>query len=237
LKYLALIDPRLPEDASQSLEKLDILPLRVPICETVDAPISGHPDIQFFYCTGTCFAQPETPSYFIRELEKYTEVRPGHSVPVHPYPDDISYNIALAGKHAFHRADSTDPAVSAYLRDKKIEQINVPQGYSKCSVMVVDDRSIVTSDRKIHEAALECGKDSLLVTAGHIKLPGYSYGFIGGISGSTDEHVLLTGTINRHPDRERIEKFIESKGKETVYLSEEEAVDGGSILIIPLKNI
>jgi len=234
MKHAALIDPGLSEDVYRCLGEYNFDVVKVPLCDRVDSPISGHPDIQFFLAKGICFAQPQTPAYFLKKIEKYFDIRVCSSFLEKKYPNDISYNIAFTGKYAFHKTEFTDQAILKYFDEHNITVIDVPQGYSKCSTLIVDEQSIITSDRKIHEQAQKHGLSSLKIKHGHIKLPGYSYGFIGGISGTTDEHVFLTGNIDRHPDRDRISDFIKSRGKELVFLSNDEAVDGGSILLSPI---
>ena len=119
----------------------------------------------------------------------------------------------------------------AHLENRGITFTFTKQGYSKCSTLIVDERSIITSDRSIHESCTNAGMDSLLISAGHVDLPGYSYGFIGGASGRFMDMVLLTGNMDSHPDREKIYGFIEERGLKVKLLSEEKAVDIGSILI------
>jgi len=98
--------------------------------------------------------------------------------------------------------------------------------------MIVDDCSIVTSDRSINTAAKNAGLDTLLIAPGHIDLPGYSCGFIGGASGRFLDIIYLTGSIKDHPDRERITDFIDSKGLHMKILSDQTIFDAGSIFFI-----
>ena len=74
---------------------------------------------------------------------------------------------------------------------------------------------------------------SLLISAGHIDLPGYKYGFIGGATGRFMDMVLFTGNIDGHPDRNRIHEFIKSRGLKAKILSNHRLLDTGSILVIP----
>ncbi len=231
MNYFALIDPRLPFKALSGLKKLDIEPVAVPITGLVDEPVSGHPDIQLFLHNGIAFVHPDIDASFVKKLDAFCEVRHGAARLSRRHPGDIAYNIAVAGDTAFHRLRATDSEVSSYLSKKNIRLIDVKQGYTKCSTLIADDRSIITADRSIHNAAIDDGLDSLLITPGHINLPGYKYGFIGGISGRIENTVLLTGNIDHHPDREEIYNFIESKGLSIKLLSDEEAIDTGSILV------
>lgn len=230
MNYFALIDPRLPDKAIKGLKKLDIEPVKVPLTALVDEPVSGHPDIQLFLHNNVAFVHPDIGITFIKKLDAFCEVRPGITSLSRKHPGDVAYNIAVAGSAAFHKIKATDSMVSSYLEKNSIRLIDVKQGYTKCSTLIADSRSIVTADISIHKAATDNGLDSLLIKPGHINLPGYKYGFIGGISGKMESYLLLTGNIDHHPDRDEIYSFIESRGLSVILLSDEPAVDTGSIL-------
>jgi len=70
----------------------------------------------------------------------------------------------------------------------------------------------------------------LRVRPGHIALPGYPHGFIGGAGGRIGGTVYFTGSLANHPDRDAIERFIAARGLTTAYLGSGISVDIGSIL-------
>ena len=98
--------------------------------------------------------------------------------------------------------------------------------------MIVDSSSIITSDRSINEAAKSVGIDTLLISNNFIDLPGYNHGFIGGASGSYDDTIYITGRIDHHPDRNKIESFIESKNMKLKVLSGKRIIDAGSLFFL-----
>lgn len=98
--------------------------------------------------------------------------------------------------------------------------IDVRQGYAKCSIVVVDEDSIITYDQGI---AAQCRRLSetdsdyadlsvLLVNPGNVTLQGYSTGFIGGTSGRVGNHTIFNGDLMAHPQGNLIKEFIESRG-------------------------
>jgi hypothetical protein len=76
------------------------------------------------------------------------------------------------------------------------------------------------------------GVNVLLIEPGHISLPPYEYGFIGGASGVCGDKVYFLGNIKLHPDGERMEKFIRDAGLIPVNLSDEPLVDLGGLMFI-----
>ena len=94
---------------------------------------------------------------------------------------------------------------------------------------------VITQDKTIYEALQKDGIPSLLITAGHIALPGYDTGFIGGASlalaGNT---TAFFGKIEDHPDYERIRAFAEGLGATLLSLSNEVLTDcGGGFCLYP----
>jgi len=231
MKYFALVDPFLKPEAVKSLKHLDIEPLTVPRTQLVDKPISGHPDIQVFLHRSTAFVHPDIDKNFLNRLGNYCDIKIGITRLSDKYPGDIAYNIAATEKSAFHKKDSADLIIKDYLEKNDISIIEVKQGYSKCSTLIINEKSIITSDNSINNEALKNGFDSLLISPGYIALPGYKYGFIGGASGKFNNSIILTGRIDHHPDRDKIYSFIETAGCNVKLLTDEPALDTGSLLI------
>ncbi len=144
------------------------------------------------------------------------------------YPENIRYNAACTGKYFIHNIKYTDPDLLQAA--DKVEKINVPQGYTKCNTLIVDEDSIITSDIGIYNSC--CGKlDVLLIKAGHIKLKNFPYGFIGGASGRIGNTIIFNGNLEPHPDFERITEFIKERGLEIKYFREYPLEDIGSIIL------
>ena len=61
------------------------------------------------------------------------------------------------------------------------EKINVSQGYSKCSLCIVNENSVITEDDGIAEVLKRHNMDVLKISAGDVLLSGLDYGFLGGL--------------------------------------------------------
>ena len=111
--------------------------------------------------------------------------------------------------------------------------ISCKQGYARCCTCVVDEGAIITSDRGIAAAARKKGIEVLEISAGHIALEGFPYGFIGGASFKLEKNILaFTGTLDRHPDREAIGQFLFLRKVHPVYITQEPVFDIGSAIPI-----
>lgn len=146
------------------------------------------------------------------------------------YPKDCIYNAACTGRFFIHKLDITDKVLLKAAEEMGMILVDVPQGYSKCSVVVVDETGIITSDMGIVKKCEGAGVDVLTVEAGHIALPGFKYGFIGGASGRIEDRIYFEGDLSSHPDFERIMDFIDSRGLKAVYNKEMPLTDIGSIV-------
>ena len=230
MSNFAIIDYRTSKNIIKGLKNNFIEPIKISPCPHVASAISGHPDIQIFIFKKKVFCHPDIDINFLKKIEKHLEIIMCPSVLSKEYPNDIPYNIAFTGHSAFHKTACTDPVIKNFLLSQNINLINVNQGYSKCSTLIIDRNSIITSDINIHQAAVSNDINSLLIQTGHISLPGYDYGFIGGAAGRVNDTVFFTGKITEHPSFQIIKTFISNAGKELNILSKEPIIDIGSIL-------
>ena len=142
---------------------------------TVQAPLSCHPDMVFCRLGGDTV---------------YT----GDPTMLGPdYPQDIIYNACSTGKYFIHNLKYTAPELLEAAERLDLRKVNVSQGYAKCSTCVVSEDAIITYDRGIARATRAAGLDVLTIEPGHVELPGYDTGFIGGASGLVRDLRNATG--------------------------------------------
>lgn len=143
------------------------------------------------------------------------------------YPGNIIYNAACTGKFFIHNFKYTDPLLKKAA--ESMELIHVPQGYTKCNTVIVNETAIITSDQGIAKAC-EKKMDVLVIETGHVLLPGFPYGFLGGASGKIDETVFFHGDLSSHPDYKKIATFIHNRDLNIYFSKEYPLTDIGSIL-------
>ena len=165
------------------------------------------------------------------------------------YPHDVPYNVCIMGKKAVHNFKYTDPIVKQKLVKEGYTFINVNQGYSNCSIVPIDDNSCITSDIGIAKTLTDNGIDTLFVYEPDIKLLRrtnnketnqnrmfweYSdmQGFIGGAMACIGDEIIVFGDINKLLNKDKIVKFIESKGKRIKSFEGLDIIDYGSIITI-----
>ncbi|MDP4108784.1 MAG: hypothetical protein Q8878_02035 [Bacillota bacterium] len=147
------------------------------------------------------------------------------------YPRNILLNGLNIGNLFFHNLKNTDKTLISEYENKGYKLVNVKQGYSKCSVAVIDESSAITSDCGMAEAMTAAGIEVLLIRPGYIVLEENHYGFIGGSTVKlSGKRLAFTGSLELHPDKNRILRFLENKKTEPVFLTDGPLTDVGSIL-------
>lgn len=147
------------------------------------------------------------------------------------YPDYLGYNGIFLDRYFIHNLKYTSPVLLDEAERMGLELINVNQGYTKCSCVVVDGRSIITADEGIVKKLYGYDVDVLKIEAGHVRLDGFDYGFIGGASGKVGNCIVFNGDLSTHPDHEIIREFILSKGLEIIDFKGLELYDIGTIFV------
>ncbi|WP_027702691.1 DUF6873 family GME fold protein [Metaclostridioides mangenotii] len=237
---LALVDKRLSKSMEEDLERSNIELIKTIECDGVYESINCHPDICICNLgNGDIVVEPSMYNRYKSLLKKYNfNAIKGQTELKSKYPHDIAYNVAIVGEYAIHNFKYTDKKILEFIDCKGLKKINVEQGYSKCSICVVDDRSVITSDKGIFNKLDETEIDCLLVESGHIELFDMNYGFIGGCTGLISNNKLaFFGDVRKHPNYNDIKLFLDGKDKEIFILGEERLLDLGSLVPLMIKQV
>lgn len=221
-----------PQDIITSLALRGMRTVALPAFSALSCPVSSHADM-LLLDAGDCLFTYEGYTFAEKDalFGKFSKTVRLPDPTSSEYPHDVSLNIAVVGNNVFANTKSASLVALEHLTSLGKTIIHVNQGYAHCSVCVVNDNALITADRGIADAAQKNGLDVLLIESGHVTLPPYSYGFIGGASGSDEENVYFCGSLSYHPNGEEIKKFCISHGKTPVELSDSPLCDVGGILI------
>ena len=156
------------------------------------------------------------------------------------YPDTAKYNVCIVDKNAIHNFKITDKVIVEVLKMKKYNLINVKQGYSRCSILPLNDSSVVTSDKGIYDILVKHNFDVLYTDPNDldIKLLGdnnsYSSmsGFIGGCSCILNDTVIFFGDLDRLKCKDKLVNFITSKGFKVKDFKDMDIIDYGSCIFL-----
>lgn len=148
-----------------------------------------------------------------------------------PYATECMLNCVVLGKKLIYNPQTVCRDVLTIADENGYKLIPVNQGYTKCSICIVNDNALITDDESINNACKLNGIDSVLISKGSVKLEGFNYGFIGGCTGLIDKNKLLfNGDINYHTDCNRIIDFLAKYDVAPMIIENEPLTDIGSII-------
>lgn len=237
MEYI-LIDPRMRNVEKNTLKYLGYELVPIQRSNNVYPEISSHVDIFTTKIGDTLVvekSQFEDLTFMLKKSE-YNIVRGKEQIEMH-YPDDIKYNVAIIGNYAVHNFKYTDKKVLKLLQEGGYELIDVEQGYTNCSIAVIDDTSVITTDKKIAERLRANNLSVLLLDyTPDIKLLDehgrYSsmQGFIGGAIGKVDNNIIIFGDLEKIDKDGQIRKFITDRHLTIVEFNGLDVIDYGGIL-------
>ena len=233
---IILIDERISQKCEMSLARLGYNVYKLPPDPDLGEAVSSHPDTLMFASKGEIMTTADycdCAAYIFSDLR---EICPNVRVSFTSdrrsakYPLDCSLNALLIGNKLFCKIDSASPALLDLAKEKGFDVIHTNQGYPACCVLAFGN-SAITADDGMANTLTNHGINVLKIKQGHIALPPYEYGFIGGASFVDRDKVYFFGNINDHPDGEKICDFIRMAGYLPVSLSDEPLTDLGGAVI------
>lgn len=221
---------------TDKLRELCIKTVEVKENARLAAPVRSHADMNICpMLNGDVFILKQQRELYDSLVRAGINVLPAFSEPGENYPDDVLLNCLLLGGRLYCNLTAVDKNLKDYCALNGVELAGVRQGYVRCSVCVVDEKSVITADRGLCGAFEENDIDVLRISGGNIRLDGYDTGFIGGCAAKlSDNEILFTGKLSGHPDNLRIRSFIESRNIKIIECDNDELVDIGGIAVFDL---
>ena len=233
----AIVNCKFPDEAVKLLNDYGFDTVSMPEAEYLAEPMSTHPDMLIFIGFGSIVCHEY---YYKCNKSLIDSIAHNSSLELivscdeisSSYPLDARFNACVVGNSLLCNTKNVSKHILGAATKHGANIIHVNQGYAKCSTLVVDDESIITSDIGIHNAVQGSSINSLLISVGNVALDPYEYGFIGGASGTSHDTIYFCGNLDLHPDYKKIISFISERGKKCVFLPFKKLTDMGSILFI-----
>lgn len=221
---------KLDDNAKNSLSEMGFDVIDFNKNRSVDYRVAHHADLSFFDCgDGTVFVAKEMAEYksIIENLGYHVKIIDRQLGRF--YPNDVLLNCVSLGDILVCNVNTVYKGILEHFSSRKI--INVKQGYTKCSVIPINNRAIITDDESIAVKCEKCNIDVLYVHKGSVLLDGFDYGFIGGASGKVkNDTVVFNGDIATHSDCATLLSFFSKHNIKVVSLSNGKLKDIGSII-------
>lgn len=216
------------------LNKMGIKTLTTKKSLKLDKEIAFHTDTQLIYCgKKTAIVSPNQPLLIERMKELGCRVEVAENEPFSPYPHDIPLNFTIIHDTVIGKFDSADEKLLEFIESNNLKCINTKQGYSKCSICIVNENAIITEDNGITTLLKNSQFDILKIEPNFISLLDTHYGFLGGASGKLSrDTIFFNGNIEEHPSYKDIKSFLDFHNVKPVYDKSYKLTDIGSIIPI-----
>lgn len=232
-----IIDNRLRKIEKNKLSELGYELIEILKNNNIYEEISSHVDI--FACLVNNKIIVEKNCYkYLKERVSCINIIEGNSVIGAKYPEDIRYNVCIIGKKAIHNFNFTDEKLKDELIKDGYELINTNQGYTNCSIAVIDENSAIVTDKGLYKILKYHGIDVLCIDYElDIKLilnKEYSKrrGFIGGAISKIGNNIIIFGDLKKIDKEDKIRKFIEDKNLNIIDFEGIDVIDYGGIIEI-----
>ena len=207
-------------------ENLNNKILWIPDNPFVDRRLAGHADLSIFYHRGVIYAAKYLESCLKLRNCIFLDDFIGEK-----YPFDVKFNACSLGDTVILNESTVSHKIFDIVKGEGSRIISVKQGYTKCNTLVLNDNTIITSDSGIEITARSNNLNVLKISEGSVTLEGFPYGFIGGCGFMYNSNTLvLTGTLKRHPDEDRIIDFCRNLDISIEYLTDNDIFDIGGII-------
>ena len=135
-----------------------------------------------------------------------------------------------------HNFEFSDSKIKQELIEQRYELINTTQGYTNCSIAVIDENSAIVTDKGLYKILQKHNVDVLyLQYEPDIKLltsQGYSKrkGFIGGAISRIGDKIIIFGDLDKIDKEEKIRDFISVRRLNIVEFKELDVIYYGGIV-------
>ncbi|MBS4955608.1 MAG: hypothetical protein KHZ99_00955 [Clostridium sp.] len=229
---ICFVDYRTTENEINSLKKLNYDVIKIPKDNNLYEAINGHTDIQLNILNKHTLIVNKNINLSFKQLLETKNINfiESDNVLSSKYPSNISLNAYITDNYLVHNLKFTDKKILDYCKNKK--NINVNQGYTKCSILPLREKAIITNDAGIYNTLKSEDFDILLLPFGDIELSGFNYGFIGGVGGMiSSDSMAFFGSLDNYTFGNEVKKFLYKYDIKPIYLSNTKLIDRGSLLV------
>ena len=231
-----IIDERMRQIEKEKLKELGYKLIEIKQNPNIYEEISSHVDIFTCKIGEKLIVEPSQYNNIESQMKQQYNIEQGNEAIETKYPYDIKYNICTIGNKALHNFEHTDPKIKEELEKQGYELINTTQGYTNCSIAVIDENSAIVTDKGLYKILQKHNIDVLYLNyEPDIKLlKNHQYsnkkGFIGGAISGIGDNIIVFGDLKKIDKGAQIRNFIETRGLKIIDFNELDVIDYGEIV-------
>lgn len=227
---LIVIDKRIPKEAKKRLSGFGTL-VEFSTQGVTYPAISGHPDIFLCQTPASLICAPNLPEDYKTLFEKGDINFNFGKKPVgSSFPETSYYNCIASDDYLFHKTGHSDKQILEQC--KQLTFIDLPQAYTRCSLIALTPKVFITSDKGIEKALKTNQIEVHYFSPKEIILPEMSHGFIGGALGIYAGKLFVLGNPDFHSWGNEFKNLIKQEGLELISLYDGPFFDGGGIFFL-----
>lgn len=227
---LIVIDKRIPEEAKKHLSNFGTL-VEFSTRNITYPAICSHPDIFLFQTPESLICAPNLPeNYSSLFKNRGVKFSFGNSSVGSSFPETSYYNCLATEKSLFHKKGYSDKQILEEC--KRLEFIDLPQAYTRCSLMALSPHNFITSDKGIEKALKKNNIEVHYFSPKEIILPEMPHGFIGGALGLHSGKLFVLGNPDFHSWGKEFIALINQQNLELISLYNGPFFDSGGIFFL-----
>ena len=232
---ILIIDQRMRTIEKQKLKELGYNLIEIESSESVYKEISSHVDIFICKIKDKIIIEPRIYEKIKKNLDHFNVEKWNEQVEK-KYPHDIKYNVCTIGKKAIHNFEYTDSKIKKELENQEYELISTTQGYTNCSIAVIDENSAIVTDKGLYKILQKHNVDVLYLDyTPNIKLLNnnrYSNrnGFIGGAISRIENNIVIFGDLSKIDKNHIIRDFITKRKLNIIDFKGLDVIDYGGVI-------
>ena len=213
-------------------EKTNIKTISLPPFEKLDTPVSSHADMLICVIEDNVFFYKE---YYKFHQDLFREIEDKYNVILvekecdKKYPFDVGLNVLIIGKKIFCNKKYVASEIILLAEKLNYKIIDVKQGYSACSTLVINENNAITGDKGMYISLKNEGINVLLISSETIVLEGYNHGFVGGSGGIFENSAYFFGKIEAVNEYKLIHSILETEKCNLFCILDENLFDFGGI--------
>lgn len=225
-----IIDKRMRKIEKKRIQDMGYEIIEIPTNKNVYSEISSHVDIFVCRVRDEIIVEPT------QNFKDISNLVFGEEKVLMQYPQDIKYNVCIIGNFAIHNLKYTDKILKQKLIDNGFELVNTTQGYTNCSIAVINDKSAIVTDKGLNKILQKHGIETLYLNNElNIKLlNGNKYsnkkGFIGGCISRIGNKIMVFGELEKIDPENKIRKFIQERNLEIIDFNGLDIIDYGGLI-------